>query len=109
MLPFTDKRGAQTVAEQLRREVESLSIPHRQSDVSPVVTASLGTATVIPTLEMTSHELLLQADKALYQAKKKTDETGSKPMNPPKRSCALFFIEEKGVFILKQIGCGLRQ
>ncbi|SDI60656.1 sensor domain-containing diguanylate cyclase [Paenibacillus naphthalenovorans] len=70
VLPFTDKRGAQTVAEQLRREVESLSIPHRQSDVSPVVTASLGTATVIPTLEMTSHELLLQADKALYQAKK---------------------------------------
>lgn len=70
VLPITDEVGAQKVAQQLRREVERLSIPHRQSDVSPVVTASLGTATIVPTREMTRHELLLQADKALYQAKK---------------------------------------
>ncbi|MBP1154737.1 MULTISPECIES: GGDEF domain-containing protein [unclassified Paenibacillus] len=70
VLPNTDATGASIVAERLRSEVENLSIPHMRSDVSHVVTASLGTATIVPTLELTRHELLLQADKALYQAKK---------------------------------------
>lgn len=70
VLPSTDATGASIVAERLRAEVENLSIPHIRSDVSHVVTASLGTATIVPNLELTRHDLLLQADKALYQAKK---------------------------------------
>ncbi|TVY06663.1 sensor domain-containing diguanylate cyclase [Paenibacillus cremeus] len=70
ILPITDEVGALVVAEQLRAEIERQSIPHGSSDVSPFVTISLGVATLVPTRELSPLELLIQADKALYQAKK---------------------------------------
>lgn len=70
VLPNTESVGARIVAEQLRTEIERLSIPHKCSDVSFFVTASLGTATIVPTPDLTRHDLILRADKALYQAKK---------------------------------------
>jgi diguanylate cyclase (GGDEF)-like protein/PAS domain S-box-containing protein len=69
VLPITDERGAAYVAEQLRQEVELLHMPHPSSDVSSFVTASLGHATIVPTRDLSPRELLVRADRALYQAK----------------------------------------
>ncbi|MEK8126373.1 diguanylate cyclase [Paenibacillus filicis] len=69
VLPITDERGAAYVAEQLRQEVELLQMPHPSSDVSSFVTASLGHSTIIPTRDLPPRELLVRADRALYQAK----------------------------------------
>ncbi|MFB6364740.1 diguanylate cyclase domain-containing protein [Paenibacillus elgii] len=69
VLPVTDGPGALHVAERMRSEVEQLRIPHRGSAVSSFITASLGVATMIPVRDVSPRELIIHADKALYQAK----------------------------------------
>lgn len=69
ILPNTDMPGSYHVAEQMRMAVESLGIPHVASPVSKYVTASLGTASVSPTVNLEPVLLLDAADKCLYQAK----------------------------------------
>jgi diguanylate cyclase (GGDEF)-like protein len=69
LLPETDERGAQLLAERLRRRVESLHIHHQQSSVSSWVTISLGYACLVPSQEHTPTHLLEEADRMLYQAK----------------------------------------
>ncbi|NEQ36475.1 MAG: diguanylate cyclase [Okeania sp. SIO3I5] len=70
VLPSTDKSGAMFVAESLRTEVNSLKIIHEASKVDKYITISLGLATIIPTVNSHPDELISQADKALYLAKK---------------------------------------
>lgn len=65
----TDYQGALKLSENLRRSVEKLAIPHQYSTVAPYVTISLGTATVVPTVEQQVQEFIKQADQALYHAK----------------------------------------
>lgn len=69
LLPKTEHDGAIFVAERVRQEVEGLGILHAASDISDVVTISVGVATIIPTLDKSPLVLLSKADKALYQAK----------------------------------------
>jgi len=69
ILPLTGKAGATRVAEQLRRRVEELALPHRTSTVSRVVTISCGVATLVPDSEDDVHALVSLADQALYAAK----------------------------------------
>ena len=69
-MPDTDQRGAITLAEQIKNEVESLNIPHVKSKVTNHVTISMGTATTVPSLQFTTNTLINAADKALYTAKK---------------------------------------
>jgi diguanylate cyclase (GGDEF)-like protein len=57
------------VAEELRQGVENLKIPHEASRVSPYVTISIGTATMIPDLKSEAKDIVEKADKALYKAK----------------------------------------
>jgi diguanylate cyclase (GGDEF)-like protein/PAS domain S-box-containing protein len=68
ILPNTDSRGAQLVAEQIRSAVENLNIPHAAS-LHHVVTVSIGCATHTMTMDVTGNPLLQAADAALYQAK----------------------------------------
>lgn len=71
LLPNTDAEGAEAMATKLRKEVEMLKIPHCSSDVSGVVTISLGVATVFSAFDVdSSEELLKAADCALYHSKK---------------------------------------
>jgi len=70
VLPETDEKGALAVAEILRIDVESLKIEHINSSSSKYVTISLGVATAIPNMDSSLIELIIAADKALYQAKK---------------------------------------
>lgn len=69
LLPETDKRGAIKVAEKLRLAIKSLAIAHESSEVSNVVTISVGVVTLYPDNKYSKDTLLKQADDALYRAK----------------------------------------
>jgi diguanylate cyclase (GGDEF)-like protein/PAS domain S-box-containing protein len=68
VLPSTDSDGALQIAEQIRRGVEDLEIPHT-GNAGNRVTMSIGCATLMPLPGSGSSELMLAADRALYQAK----------------------------------------
>lgn len=66
ILPESDNRKAQMLAERLRKEIECLSIPSESGDIS--VTISIGITTC--TRKNSSLTKMMQdADKALYRAK----------------------------------------
>ncbi len=69
ILPHTDAAGAAAVAESIQKAIRDLGIPHQQSDVSEIVTVSMGIATVIPSFGSSPDELVALADRALYDAK----------------------------------------
>ena len=69
LLPNTDAAGAMQVAENVRAKLAAEAIPHATSDVSEVVTVSIGVASVVPCAKFHSQALIQAADKALYLAK----------------------------------------
>ncbi len=69
ILPNTDLKGAETVAEDIRRLVRDRRITHRGSATDNIVTMSLGVATCIPSASSSAAHLLKRADAALYDAK----------------------------------------
>lgn len=69
ILPDTSQESAQRIAENLRFAVANLKIKHLKSQISTIVTASLGLATVIPSVEYTAMDLINSADQALYESK----------------------------------------
>ena len=70
LLPQVEVRGAMRLAEKARQVVESLAIPHAASTVAAVVTASAGTATRYPWAGGTIEDLVAEADRGLYLAKR---------------------------------------
>jgi|GEM_PF-3427340 len=70
LLPETDLYGAETVAEQLRKHIEQLEIPHAKSEVADVVTISLGVSNMIRPSTNEIIPMIERADKALYHAKR---------------------------------------
>jgi diguanylate cyclase (GGDEF)-like protein len=71
ILPNTNQQGAAKIARNICYTVRSLAIPHKSSAVSSYVTLSAGLSTVIPKVDSNFEEIILAADKALYQAKAK--------------------------------------
>jgi diguanylate cyclase (GGDEF)-like protein len=69
LLPNTPLTGALAVAKSMQLRVKDLQIPHQKSMVSEYVTLSFGVASIIPSDASTPEELILKADRALYQAK----------------------------------------
>jgi diguanylate cyclase (GGDEF)-like protein len=69
LLVDTDSEGARLLAERVRGRVEALDIEHSSSDVAPVLTVSLGSASTVPTGSMRPEDLVDLADRALYAAK----------------------------------------
>lgn len=70
ILPDTSREDSALVSEKLRKNIESLGIVHESSSVSDKVTISLGYASVIPSRKSSPDDLIIMADRALYQAKK---------------------------------------
>ncbi len=70
ILPQTNETGARTVASQLCRRIDQLAIPHAGSQVSDRITISLGLSTLVPIPPFQLQDLILQADAALYEAKR---------------------------------------
>ena len=69
ILPNTNLSGAVKIGEKLLIEVANLKMPHPSSDISQVVTISIGIASQIPTRQQSPEALVSKADRALYQAK----------------------------------------
>jgi diguanylate cyclase (GGDEF)-like protein len=67
ILPAVDDAGL--VAKRLCTAIEQRQLPHPDSPVSAHVTVSIGVASMQPTLENSSAQLLALADHALYEAK----------------------------------------
>lgn len=70
LLPGTTLAGAMFIADAMRAAVEALNLPHAASEAAPVVTLSLGVASIIPSEAMAEGFLIYGADQALYIAKK---------------------------------------
>ncbi|MCU0287341.1 MAG: GGDEF domain-containing protein, partial [Acidobacteria bacterium] len=71
ILVGTDLDGARSKAEDIRKRVMNLGIPHSASLAADVMTVSIGVASAIPVSEDGYVELVKAADEALYKAKNK--------------------------------------
>jgi diguanylate cyclase (GGDEF)-like protein len=69
ILPDTSFAGAAALAEELRKIIQGLSIPHESSLVAPHITLSIGISKAQSYDNISEATLLSQADQALYQAK----------------------------------------
>jgi diguanylate cyclase (GGDEF)-like protein len=66
-----EERDARHLANTVVRAIEALGIPHPgRNDGVEVVTVSVGVALKPPAEQVSQHEMLSQADEALYQAKR---------------------------------------
>lgn len=73
ILPFMDRREAETYSAELVEQIRALKIPYESSKVSQYVTISLGASTVVPD-GSSPERLVAAADRALYLAKKQRDK-----------------------------------
>lgn len=71
VLPDTPLENATQLAEQLRKNILKLAIPHKFSKFEKLVSISIGIARLIPDANNNPEQLIEVADKALYQAKEK--------------------------------------
>jgi diguanylate cyclase (GGDEF)-like protein len=69
LLPNTPLTGALEVAKLIQGRIRNLQISRDKSAVGEYLTLSFGVSSIIPTDSYTPAELLLRADRALYQAK----------------------------------------
>lgn len=70
ILPGTDQRGANAVAERMRTAIRELHIPHAQG-IDANVSCSFGVAASRSLSDCPAEHLLKTADQCLYQAKKR--------------------------------------
>ena len=70
LLPGCGRDAARAAAERVREGVARLAVPHPGSGTSPVVTVSVGGATLLPGNGGGAAELMASADQALYRAKR---------------------------------------
>nr|WP_136251955.1 diguanylate cyclase [Ningiella ruwaisensis] len=72
ILTDTDLEGAKVIAEQIHTAIKSLKIPHSGSQINEFLTLSLGFATFtqLNSAQLSSKDIVNEADRALYAAKK---------------------------------------
>ncbi len=76
VLPNTDTKTAMLVANRIRFKIKTMQIPHKNSQVSPHVSISLGIASVNHNRPNSPEELIAIADRGLYLAKEKGRDRG---------------------------------
>ena len=91
LLPRCNAREAAAVADRLLDTVRALAIHHRASDVAPMVTISIGVASIAPSFSADPDNLLRAADEALYRAKadgrdRRVVSTTQAPIDNPRGS-----------------------
>lgn len=69
LLPETDASGTHCVAARIQAQLATAAIPHAGSQVSDIITMSLGATCTIPQLSIDPKQFLDIADQALYTAK----------------------------------------
>jgi diguanylate cyclase (GGDEF)-like protein/PAS domain S-box-containing protein len=73
LLPGANEEGAMGRAEAARAAIQGLGLPHAGNPALPVLTASVGVATLLPSLDEVAgapQALIAAADAALYEAKR---------------------------------------
>ncbi|AIE73187.1 Sensory transduction protein kinase [Synechocystis sp. PCC 6714] len=70
VLPQTNGEGCQNVAIHLQSVFKRAQIPHHSSIIEPYLTLSIGSATMVPSPNLSPKELIDRADQALFKAKK---------------------------------------
>lgn len=70
LLPDTELRAAEKIAQKALEAVRDLRIAHKTSTVSPIVTFSAGVFACIPNDRLAIAAFIRKADQALYEAKK---------------------------------------
>ncbi|MCP4414918.1 MAG: GGDEF domain-containing protein [Gammaproteobacteria bacterium] len=68
LLPDTQEKNAYNIAERIRLNIKALGINHEGSEVTGIVTLSIGIAS-LSGKSLNKNDLLKNADAALYQAK----------------------------------------
>lgn len=69
IMPELGKQEALRMACLVQNTIEAMQLPHDCSDIVPWVTISVGVTSSVPCPDSSAAELLLKADKALYEAK----------------------------------------
>jgi two-component system, cell cycle response regulator len=69
VMPETDIHGARHVAEEIRKDLADMKIPHSESKAASFVTISCGIASMIPSNETSPQMLIENADQGLYKSK----------------------------------------
>lgn len=69
VLPETDEKSAAKIAERCRSLIFKEQIPHEKSEISQVLTVSLGVGTIVPSHQDEALKFIEGVDKRLYQAK----------------------------------------
>lgn len=69
ILPNTAADGSLALAEKMRDSIEASRIAHGKYVISPYLTISLGTSTIIPAMSHSRKEFINSADHALYKVK----------------------------------------
>ena len=71
LYPQTGPEALEVMARQILESIRELEVPHSQSPISTVVTASIGLATLVPEASKQPEDLVRAADHAVYMAKRK--------------------------------------
>ncbi len=69
LIPACTEKEATPLLQQIKASLAQTAIPHSYSEVSPVVTCSIGAISMIPQTPDDQHRLQVRADELLYQAK----------------------------------------
>jgi diguanylate cyclase (GGDEF)-like protein len=69
ILPETELMGAVRIGEAARDAVAQLKILHGHSPAGPYVSISGGVAGLLPNVDITAKQLIMEADQTLYEAK----------------------------------------
>jgi len=69
LLPNTDTKAAELIADKLLDAVRALELRHEGLNPDAIVTMSFGVVSLTPDRNLTVKSLMLQADEKLYQAK----------------------------------------
>ncbi|OIO59111.1 MAG: diguanylate cyclase response regulator [Alphaproteobacteria bacterium CG_4_10_14_0_2_um_filter_63_37] len=69
LLPETNFETAMQIAEQGRRQIETVQIEHRDSRVGPWLTVSIGVGCLVPQESLRPNDLVQLADSMMYEAK----------------------------------------
>ena len=69
VLPNTDEKGAQLVAEKLLRKMRERNLPHKKSATADIVTISIGGTTGVVKYSQNGSDYFRKADMALYKSK----------------------------------------
>ncbi len=69
LLPNTNEANAYSIAERIRLDIKALGINHKDSEITSIVTVSIGIASLSDE-SLNENDLLRNADAALYEAKR---------------------------------------